>query len=480
MKTSLPRYELFQREEMQHMHDASVEILENTGMVVCDDTCLRVLGDAGAVVDPRSGLVKIPQHLVEEGIEKAPKGGRIHYGRKSARDFMTGNGLFFRGGTLGPYVLDVNTGAHRPATKRDLEHLVRVFDAMGEIQCVMFPCSPCDIPAESLSQQIAEVTLENTTKPVGVVAFGRESARDVIRMAAVVAGGMNELTRRPIIQLLCEPSSPLRLDRRQGENLVAFAEHRLPLEIASMPAMCSTAPATFAGTIAQLNAEHLCMVLIAQLVNPGTPISLNACAGCMDPKTGMNSYGAVERVLLNAGVAQLWRSFYGLETYASAALTDSKALDEQAGYERMMNMLLPALVGVDMITTLGYLESYLTISSEQVVIDNEIAGMLRRILGGIEISQETLAVDVISKVGPGQHFLAQKHTLKHVGELFIPMIANRNTRAEWRRLGEKDVAQVAREEAKHILETHQPEPLDESIQRELREIASKQKTREAS
>jgi len=375
-------------------------------------------------------------------------------------------------------VLDIDTGAQRPATKRDLEYLVRLFEAMDGIQCVMFPCSPCDIPVESLSQQIAEVALENTTKPLGMVALGRESARDIITMAAAVTGGIEELTKRPIIQLLCEPTSPLKLDQRQGESLVEFAKHRLPLEFASMPAMCSTAPATFAGTIAQLNAEHLCMILLAQLINPGTPISLNACTGCIDPRTGLNAYGAVERVILNAAVVQLWRSFYHLETYASAALTDSKTHDEQAGYERMMNILLPALVGVDMITTLGYLESYLTISPAQIVIDNEIAGMIRKILSGIEISQETLAVDIISEVGPGRHFLSQKHTLKHVGELFIPKIANRSTRAEWKRLGEKDAAQVAREEAKHVLETHQPEPLDEDIKRELHEIARNQKTRE--
>jgi len=477
LNRNLPKYELFRQEELRDLHDASIEILERTGMVVVEDTCFRLLQDAGAVVDLASRVVKVPRYLVKEGIEKTPKGGRVHYGRTSKCDFMTGNGLFFRGGTLGPYVLDIRTGAHRPATKKDLEYLVRIFDAMEGIQCVMFPCSPCDIPVESLSQQIAEVTLENTTKPVGMVAFGRESARDIIRMAALVAGGMEELTKRPIVQLLCEPSSPLKLDQRQCENLVEFARHGLPLEMASMPAMCSTAPATYAGVIAQVNAEHLCMILLAQLINPGTPVSLNACTGCIDPKTGLNSYGAVERVLLNAAVVQLWGSFYGLETYASAALTDSKTHDEQAGYERMMNMLLPALAGVDMITTLGYLESYLTISPEQIVIDNEIADMIRKILDGMEINQETLATDVISKVGPGQHFLAQKHTLKHAGELFIPKIANRSTREEWKRRGEADVARVARREAVRVLESHQPEPLERGIQRGLHEIAVSKKTR---
>ena len=469
---SLPKYELLRRSEMDDIHHASLEILENTGMEVLEDSCFKVLRDAGAVVDPTSKLVKIPPHLIDEGLRKVPKGPRVHYGRSSKYDFKIGDGTFFRGGTLGPYVLDMDTGLHRLATRMDLENLVKLLDAMDCIHAIMFPCTPSDVPEGSLSRQLAGVTLENTAKPIGVVAYGRQSARDIIRMAAVVTDGIEELAKRPILQLLCEPTSPLKLDQRQGENLVEFARHRLPIEMASMPATCSTSPATLAGTIAQVNAEHLCMILVAQLSNPGTPVSLNACTGCMDPRTGTNVYGAVERVLMNAAVVQLWRSYYGLETYASAALTDSKVLDEQTGYERMMNILLPALVGVDMITTLGYLESYLTVSPEQVVIDNEIAATILRMLAGIEVDHETLAVDAIGKVGPGGHFLAEKHTLRHVGELFIPKLANRTTRADWRRAGEKDIARMARDEAKRLVQTHQPEPLGMHIRQELHRLES--------
>ena len=472
MKDVLPTCQVLGRNEMDVLHDASLEILENVGMVVLENTCYKLLEDAGAIVDPASKLVKISRHLVEEGLKKTPKGGRVHFARISKYDFKTGEGqLFFRGGTLGPHLIDIETGAHRSATRKDFVNLVKFLDAMDTIHAVMFPCAPCDVSAESFSQQLATLTLENTAKPIGVVAHGKKSARDIIRLSTAVAGGIEELTKRPILQLLCEPLSPLKLDERQGENLVEFAEHKLPVEIASMPAMCSTAPATMAATIAQLNAEHLCMILIAQLINPGTPISLNACAGCMDPRTGTNTYGAVERVLLNVAVVQLWRSYYGIETYASAALTDSKLPDEQAGYERMMNMLLPALAGLDMITTLGYLESYLTISFEQILIDNEIASMILRILRGVEINEETLALDVIEKVGPGQHFLAEKHTLRHVNELLLPKLANRSTRADWERGGGRDIAGLARERARLTLEAHEPEPLEKDIRKKLHEMS---------
>ena len=471
LKSNVRKLEIFSPTEMEYIHNASLDILENTGMAVLEDTCFKLLMNSGATVDPSSKLVKIPRHLVNEALNKTPKGGRVHYGRTLRNDFKTGEQLFFRGGTLGPHILDIETGVHRPATKKDFVNLVRLMDAMDSIHRVMFPCTPNDVPADYFSQQLAEMILENTSKPVGMVAYGRKSVRDVIKMAAAVTGGIEELTKRPLVQLLVEPVSPLTLEERQGENLLEFSRHKLPLELASMPTMCSTAPATLAGTLAQVNAEHLCMVVIAQLVNPGTPMSLNACTGCMDPRSGVNSYGAVERILLNAAAVQLWNSFYGVETYASAGLTDSKVPDQQAGYERMMNILLPALTGAHMITTLGYLESYLTISMEQIVIDNEIASLIQRILRGIELSDETLALDVIGKVGPGNHFLTEKHTLKHVNELLIPRLANRSTRAEWKRSGEKDIARMAREEAKRILETHQPEPLDKTIREELNRIA---------
>ncbi len=159
-----------------------------------------------------------------------------------------------------------------------------------------------------------------------------------------------------------------------------------------------------------------------------------------------------------------------MEAFASGGVSDSKISDQQAGYERMANMLLPALAGAHGITSLGNLESYLTVSPPQLVIDNEIAGMILRGQSGIEVNDETLAVDVIKKVGPGGHYLTQKHSLKHIEELYIPELADRKTGGEWRKAGSKDILQRAKEKAKKLLETHKPEPLEKEIQKELKKI----------
>ena len=456
--------------EVEETHYSSLEILETVGMVVREETTLKLLEEAGANVDHKSKLVKIPQHLIQEILKKIPKGGRTHYGRNPKHNAKTGEYVCFRAGSPVPYTYDINTGEHRPATKKDLEDTTRLLDALTNIHICFQPYTISDVPTEAITQHTAEVMLKNTEKPIGMVTFSRKATKDFIKMAAAVMGGTDELTKKPIIEICCEPTSPLQIDQLQLEMLIEFAKHKLPIEIAGMPTAGSTAPMSLAGTLAQANAEHLCMILIAQLVNPGVHVQVNAMPGIMDPRTGTSTYGAIERMLLQAAMIQLYRSYYGIEVFASGGITDSKLSDQQAGYERMANMLLPTLAGAHGITSLGNLESYLTVSPPQLVIDNEIAGMILRGQRGIEINQETLAVDIIKKVGPARHYLTQKHTLRHIKELYIPQLADKKTRAEWQKTGSKDILQRAKEKTKNILETHQPQPLEKQIQKELSKI----------
>jgi len=458
------------RDEVEETHYASLEVLETVGMIVREETSLKLLAEAGAKVDPETKLVKIPPHLIQEILRKIPKGGRNHYGRNPKYDVKTGEHVCFRAGSPVPYTYDINTGEHRYATKRDLEDTTRLLDGLCNVHICFQPYTLSDVPAEVIAQHTAEMMFKNTEKPIGMVTFGRKGTRDFIRMAALVAGGMEELVKRPIIEVCCEPTSPLQVDRLQLEMLTEFAVHKLPVEIAGMPTVGSTAPMTLAGTLVQANAEHLCMMLVAQLVNPGVRVQVNAMPGVMDPRTGTSTYGAIERMLLQVAMVQLYGSYYGIEVFASGGVSDSKICDEQAGYERMANMLLPALAGAHGITSLGNLESYLTVSPAQMVIDNEIAGMILRGGSGIEVNDETLAVDVIRRVGPGGHFLTQKHSLQHVKELYIPELADRKTRGEWRDAGSKDIFERAEERVKKILEVHKPEPLEKGVQEELSRI----------
>jgi len=466
----LDQWKILSRAEVDDIHYASLEILETVGVAVREETSLRLLKEAGANIDRKKKLVKIPEHLLREILRKIPKGGRKHYGRNPKYNIETGERVCFRAGSPVPYTYDINTGEHRLATKKDLEDTVKLMDGLSNVHVCFQPYTISDVPTKAMVPHTAEIMLKNTEKPVGMVTFGLKGTRFFVKMAAIVMGGMEALIKRPIIEICCEPTSPLQIDQQQLEMLIEFATHKLPIEIAGMPTVGSTAPMSLAGTLVQANAEHLCMMLIAQLVNPGVHMQVNAMPGIMDPRTGINAYGAIERMLLQVAMIQLYRSRYGIEVFASGGVSDSKISDEQAGYERMANMLLPTLAGAHGVTSLGNLESYLVVSPAQLVIDNEIAGTILRGQSGIEVNDDTLAVDVIRKVGPGGHFLTQKHSLRHIRELYIPELADRKTRIEWRTAGSKDIVQRAKEKAKKILEIHRPEPLEKEVQKELSTI----------
>ena len=292
---------------------------------------------------------------------------------------------------------------------------------------------------------------------------------DTIRLASIVAGGEEELKKRPMLLGFHNPVSPLQHSKELTEGLMVYAKYKQPVSIAPEAQAGATAPITLAGLLTQQNAEVLSGITIAELTNPGTPVLYGAVSVPLDMKTGNIALGAIEVGLINAAAAQLAR-YYGLPSRGTGGTTDSKIPDIQAGFEKAATLLMAASAGINFIyDAAGALESTLTASFEQAVIDNEICGMVARALRGIDVNDETLAIDVIENVGPGGQYLSQKHTLKHLKkEQYIPKIIKREKREDWERAGSKDLWKVAREEAKKILKEHQPEPLDKDIEKELK------------
>lgn len=465
------KFEILDPNDLDRIHDASLRILETVGVSIArNETAIKLLQDAGAIFDEKKRIAKIPAQQVESSLKKIPKGGRIYCGRNRKHDIDTDKQICFRGAATADHIYDPDTNEHRPVIKKDLMNIVRLCDALENIGIVLAP-TPHDQSARSMGQYMLEVMLNHTEKHVGVPTYGGNSTRDMIKMASIVAGGMEELTRRPIISGIVAPSSPLTLDRDLIESVIEFASHSIPIEIGGMPISGSTAPVTLAGAIAQANAENIAVAVLAQLVNDRVPLRFYAETVSLDPRTGMPCCGSVERAMMNAAMVQLCKGRYGVETWVMGGLSDSMIHDEQAGYERVMNMMLAALSGANGITVLGTLESCLTISQQQLVIDNEIAGAVRRCLRGIEVNDETLAISEIKNVGPGGHYLARKHTLQHISqEHYILRITNRKLRNQWIASGSMDIAAVARREAKRILETHMVEPLNKETQRQLSKI----------
>ncbi len=468
------------RDELYEIHLATLEILERVGVKVSENNALRMLEEAGAHVDIKEKIAKIPQYLVKEAIEKAPS-SFVLFGRdpKYKLRFQDSRVHFSTGGQS-VHVLDLKTGRPRASTLKDCENFSRLADALENIHhATSSVVRPRDVPDSVAHVYELFAGFRNTTKTLDCEIYGINVAMDSIKMASVVAGGEEELKKRPLLLGFYNPVSPLQHPEKLTQGLMICAKYKQPIIVAPEAQAGATAPVTLAGLLAQQNAEVLSGIVIAELVNPGAPVLYGTVSTIMDMKTGNLAYGAIEAGLINVVTAQLAR-YYGLPSRGTGSGTESKIPDIQAGFEKAMTLMMAAMAGINFIfNAAGTLDSTLTASYEQAVIDNEVCGMVSRSLRGIKVGDETLAIGVIEDVGPGGQYLDQRHTLEYfMKEHYLPTIINREKRERWERAGSKDLREVAREEAKRILKEHQAEPLDLDVEEKLKKIIKEVEKRE--
>lgn len=453
-------------DELYEIHCSSLEVLEKIGVRVDEPEALALLDKAGCEVDMERGLVKIPQYLVREAIHKTPNTVTL-CGRSKKNDLKFGTGEVharISGGV--PYIVDIESGEHREGLKTDVSETARVADALDNIDGIMSPLVvPADVPTANIELHAVEQAFNSTSKHVLTEIWSKERIDDVIEMARMVAGGEKELRKRPIISCLTQPVSPLQHGELQTKILVGFAKAGLPLNVRAHPITGLSCPITIAAELVMTNAENLSSIVIAELSNPGTPVIYGAASSTADMRSGLNLAGAVEIGLLGTGVAQLAR-FYGLPSTINSGI-DSPIPDAQAAIDRIMTMLPPILAGIDDISICAN-ESKSTFYYEQLIIDNEILSTIDRLLKGIEVSDDTLAVELINEVGPGGTFLSKRHTLEYYErEHLIPNIFSRVRRGDWEKAGAKVLRERARDKARRILKKHEPLPLESNVRRDL-------------
>jgi len=460
------------KEAARNIHVAALETLEKTGMD-CTPKIAEVFHKAGADIENNGKTVKIPQHLVDEALRKAPK-TILFGGRNAKNDIILEDGriYFGMGGTPTPYIRDLETGEFRRPSKQDMIECTRLGDGLSNIKFLMTLAGAFDVPYEVEYLHEFEVLFNNTEKPILFAVPGGDASKRVLEMASAIVGGMDALRKRPIFGLYSETMSPLSFTEA-NENMMEFSKARVPIALGPMPMTGSTAPVTVAGCSLIGTSENLAAITLVQLVNPGAPVIYAGWGTHMDPITTRCAYGAPEFTLGTDAVNAAMAHYYGLPCYGFGGCSDSKFPDAQAGAEVMMNAMVAALSGVNLIHDCGYLAGGSVGSMEMAVVANEIAGMVLRIARGVEVSDETLAVDVIREVGPGGHFLSHKHTLKWVRDAFMPQLFDRTSEVTWAKAGKKQIYEVARERAKKILEEHAPEPLPKDVQQKISNIVKK-------
>ncbi len=450
--------------DIQQIHNASLMILANTGVEVSHQDALHLFQEAGAAVD--GTRVRLPQSMIEDAVDRAPSSVLLA-GRDPDHDLhLEEKKVYIGTGGAALQVLDLESGEIRPALLDDVADMARVVDALENIHFYLLPIYPTDIPEDRVEISKYYASLSNTTKHVQGGVYTVQGIREVIDMCQRIVGGEDALRERPLVSFITSwMVSPLSFAGDVTTLLMEICRQRIPVVLSSAPMAGSTAPVTLAGMLAQLNAEQLAGLALTQLTQPGCPVIIGPIPATSDLRTGKYLGGSIELGMTNAAITQL-AHYYQLPIYNSAGMTDAKTPDIQAGVEKTQSVIQVALAGANFIHhAAGMLEDMSTIAYEQFVIDNDILGMAMRAVRGIQVSDETLALEVIDRVGPGNHFLADDHTYHHMRtEHYYPSgVIDRQDREGWTADGNLTARQRARTIARDLLSDHQPTPLDADV-----------------
>jgi len=477
----MPSFRIFSRDDLDTIHWASLDILKETGIrIVEGEEVLKMLKYKGCTVNFKKETVFFSPAMVEESLKKASKVVTVYSPRNTKYDYkLDGRHIYFETDGLNVNTADLETGEWRPSTTDDVAKITRVTDALDSYPSAGGMTASFDKPEYIRGLYDVVTRLNNTEKPTSISVGGGnaespELARTLfdyqLEVAKVVAGGEEALRKRPVLGGGFWGMSPLQFHGIYVERALKLAELGLPSFVGSMTQAGATAPVTLAGMLAVTNAEILGGLSIIQFAFPGTQMSVSYIPAAFDMKYGQWAAGAPEEALLNAAAVEIAR-YYGLTAIVMGLVTSAKVPGSQACYEKVMSGILPILAGADMIGGAGGLCCSMTASLEELVIDDELCKAMLTSLHGVEVSDETLAIDVVHKVGPGGHYLGQKHTMDHfLKEQFIPELTDRSGYEEWKRTGEKSLVEKAREKVRKILKEHSVPPLDKDIKKELYSI----------
>lgn len=456
----LPKIEVLSQEEIQKIHFASLHLMEEKGIEFREKSALELFRNAGFPV--KGSIVKFPSHRVEEALRTIPKKFTRYGPDGKYRIDMGGDEVNFGVGSLPVDVLDVETGEIRKATKNDMTDFARLSDLLDNFSIANACVQPADVPEEIIHVLWLEVLFMNTRKPFCCwYARDPQVARDTIAVASAALGGVENIVKMKTIALTSCPDGALSWGR-SIIGLIEFSKVRIPVEIMPMPIAGLTHPVTLTGLLAQTNAELLAAAVLAQTINPGTPLIYAPYPGIFDMREGKACFGTPEAALMGVAFTQMAK-FYRFPSNAVTGTSDSKLPDQQAAYDKMMTILLPALARPDSMSLVGGMLDFAMIGSmEQLIIDDEICGAVRRILNGIPVDEESLALEVIRNVTHGGIFLNQLHTVKNYRrELWMSRITNREDRTKWIKGDCKDMRQRARERVKELLNKELQSPLPE-------------------
>jgi trimethylamine--corrinoid protein Co-methyltransferase len=431
-------YKPLNANDVTRMATAVFEVLEKSGVAVYSDEGFEAFAKAGAEVDRETRNVKLSRSLVEDCIDSNPSTITLHARDGKYDAVLEKDRVHYGTGGTAIFVLDPDTGERRPSTVTDVILNARMVNALENIHVFTINVFPNEIEDQNqIDVNRFFHAFDNTTKHVMGGVYSAQGCRNVVKMAEEIAGGGNALRAAPFVSFITLIISPFKIDKIYGDMTCYFAREGLPVVVPTEPIAGSTSPVSLAGNVLTHVAETVAGICLVQCINRGAPGICGSVGSIPNLRTMDHLGGPIERAMVNAASSQMAQNF-GIPMYSTGGTTDAKEVDPQCAYETAMSSLLAAMSGANYIHDIaGLMESDLSVSYEKLVIDNEILGMNQRVLRGIEVNDDTLAVELISKVcresGSNRHFLAERHTVDHMrSEHFFPTIANREKRARYR------------------------------------------------
>ena len=462
------RIRVLDERELEDIQNASLKILEETGIKFYSEKALRIFAEGGADVDFSTRIVRIPQDVVCDSLAKAPRSFVMASRTRAELDLvLDGTKVYYGTDGVGVKTVDLRTRKESFSTKNDVAMMALISDYLPSVSFYWPIVSAQDVPAPTIPLHELEASFNNTEKHVHIVSCVEERiARYCVEMATAVAGGAKAAKERPPLSLLVCTSSPLCQDAGAVEAALVFAEAGLPVGIMAMPVLGMTAPASIAGSLVVGNAEVLSAVCLLQMAFPGCPVYYSLSAEMMNPHTGKCLGGAFQKPLLNVGRVHLGH-YNNLPVMAYYGSTASQRIDWRAGKENTIDALLLCLSGPELFPALGLLDAYTLLYPEKILFDNEIFESLRVMTEGIDVDEEAIGMSEIRTVGPGGHFLARESTRRNLRKIWQPGIVH-----QWssRLKGFRDPQETAIEKIEWILKNHVPEPLDIHLKEELKTI----------
>ncbi|MEL7565092.1 MAG: trimethylamine methyltransferase family protein [Dehalobacterium sp.] len=468
----MQRYQVLTQNEIEQIHETSLRILEEVGIVFSYGSAREILAKGGAKVDGQR--VYFPKDMVEKELKKAPSSFILHARNPEKNVLINTQKTAYVGPYGAPYIMDMDNG-RRLATLDDyitickLEHKMDNIDIMSHI-----PCEPQDVDVNVRSMEMIYQTLKHSDKPLMASVLDYETAKKTIEMAAIVFGGVEAIKEKPVVVGIPCTLTPLSYDDKMAGAIIAYAQYRQPQLINSLCIAGATTPVTIAGTVALQNAEVLAGIVLAQLVSEGTPVIYSASSSNAEMRYGSLAIGTPEDAVFSLINGQLAK-FYNLPCRISGALSDSKCADAQAAYESMLTLSMAQMAGGNFILhSAGIIDTYNTVSLEKMMFDDEIIGMIRRIDQGVAVNEETLAFNVIREVGPQGQFLTHEHTFTHFNkEFYRPVLSDRSNATNWERDGAITAEKRANARWKKLLEKYVEPTLDKDVDVALKKYMEK-------